>query len=55
MIVSYFPYFKILLLGGGDVMETLDGHKTPVLKVVLCTCFTDPRFIVMDLTTFPSI
>ena len=21
------------------------GHKTPVLKVVLCTCFTDPRFI----------
>ena len=23
----------------------MGGHKTPVLKVVLCTCFTDPRFI----------
>ena len=37
--------FIILLLGGGDVIETLGGHKTPVLKVVLCTCFSDPRFI----------
>ena len=45
MIVSHFSYFIILLLGGGDVIETLGGHKTPVLKVVLCTCFTDPRFI----------
>ena len=45
LIVSHFPYFIILLLGGGDVIETLGGHKTPVLKVVLCTCFTDPRFI----------
>ena len=45
MIVSHFPYFIILLLGGGDVIETLGGHKTPVLKVVLCTCFTDPHFI----------
>ena len=45
MIVSHFSYFIILLLVGGDVIETLGGHKTPVLKVVLCTCFTDPRFI----------
>ena len=45
MIVSHFSYFIILLLGGGDVIESLGGHKTPVLKVVLCTCFTDPRFI----------
>ena len=46
MIVSHFSYFIILLLiGGGDVIETLGGYKTPVLKFVLCTCFTDPRFI----------
>ena len=45
MIVSHFSYFIILLLGGGDVIETLGGHKTLVLKVVLCTCFTDPSFI----------
>ncbi len=37
-----------LLLGGGDVIETLGGHKTPVLKVVLCTCFTDPRYGVRE-------
>ena len=34
-----------VILGGGDVIGTLGGHKTSVLKVVLCTCFTDPRFI----------
>ena len=45
MIVSHFSHFIILLLGGGDVIETLGGQKTLVLKVVLCTCFTDPRFL----------
>ena len=34
--VSQFSYLIILLLGGVDVIETLGGHKTPVLKVVLC-------------------
>ena len=45
LIVPHFSYFIIILLGGDDVIETLGGHKPPVLKVVLYTCLTDPRFI----------
>ena len=41
LIVPHFSYFIIILLGG----ETLGGNKLPVLKVVLYTCLTDPRFI----------
>ena len=44
-VYTNFAFQLLLLLGGGDVIETLGGHKTHVLKVVLCTCFTDPRFI----------
>ena len=34
----------IAFLGGSDVIETLGGYKCHVLKIVLYTCITDPRF-----------
>ena len=34
----------IEFLGGSDVIETLGGYKCHVLKIVLYTCITDPRF-----------
>ena len=37
--------FVILFLGESDVIESLGGHTTSALKVVLCTCITYPRFL----------
>ena len=36
--------FFMAFLGWSDVIETLGGYKIPVLKIVLYTCITDPRF-----------